>query len=209
MHIETGKAQISTTRGARNPYKGQRTFTSDDADDFFGRTAFVDELALLIESMLTREKRKNSGSRLLAVVGPARTGKSSVVMAGLLPLLQAGGVFDSEDWIYLDPLVPGEHPIDALAQTLRAHLPEKDLQTIHDDLQDVSGLHLYSTDLLKQAGADSTHVVLVIDQFEEIFSGEEAERRHFVDLLVHACTKQGGPLITILTLQADFVPRLA
>ncbi len=211
MHIETGKTQISTTRGARNPYKGLHAFTSDDADDFFGRSAFVDELALLIESMPTREKKGDSGSRLLAVVGPVGTGKSSVVMAGLLPLLQAGGVFDSEDWIYLNPLVPGEHPVESLAQTLHTHLPEKDLQTIRNDLQDVAGLHLYNADLLKRAGADSTHVVLVIDQFEEIFTltDEEAERRQFVDLLMRACMQQEGPLIVILTLQADFVPRLA
>ena len=211
MHIETGKAQTSTTRGVRNPYRGLRAFTSADADDFFGRTAFVDELALLIESMLTREKRGNSSSRLLAVVGPSGSGKSSVVMAGLIPLLQAGGVFDSEDWIYLDPLAPGKQPIDALAQTLLVHFPEQDLQALHDDMQEVAGLHLYSTRLIQQAGADSTHVLLVIDQFEELFTltHSEEERQQFINLLVHACTQPEGPLIAILTLRADFMPRLA
>jgi hypothetical protein len=211
MSIETGKAQTSTTRGARNPYKGLRAFTSDDADDFFGRTAFVDELALLIENMPTRERKGDPGSRLLAVIGPPKSGKSSAVMAGLIPLLQAGGVFDSEDWVYLNPLVPGEHPVQSLAQALQTSMPEKILQAIRADLQDVAELNLYSIDLLKRAGADSTRVVLVIDQFEELFTltSNEAERRQFINLLVHACTLRGGPLIAILTLQTDFVPRLA
>ena len=204
-------AQVSATRTTRNPYKGLRAFTASDAEDFFGRATSIDELALLIESMPAREKKGDPSSRLLAVIGPAGTGKSSVVMAGLIPSLRAGGVFDSADWVYLDPIVPGEHPIVALAQTLLVRFPEKGLHAIHDDLQYVAGLHLYSSELIKQAGAESTHVVLVIDQFEEFFTltNSEEERRHFVNLLVNACTRQEGSLIVILTLRADFVPRLA
>ncbi len=203
--------QTKVRRETRNPYKGLRAFTTGDAGDFFGRAAFIDALALLIENMPAREKKGHPSSRLLAVIGPAGAGKSSAVMAGLLPSLREGGVFDSADWVYLDPIVPGEHPIKALAQTLLVHFPKKDLRSVRADLQDVAGLHLYSTRLIQQAGAESTHVVLVIDQFEELFTltDDEVERRRFVNLLVNACTRQEGPLIVILTLRTDFIAHLA
>ncbi len=209
--MEVPATRETLARDTHNPYKGLHAFTSEDASDFFGRTAFIDKLALLIENMPTREKKGDPSSRLLTVIGPAGAGKSSVVMAGLIPSLRAGGVFDSADWIYLDPIVPGEHPVEALAQTLLVHFPEKDLQTVYDDLQYVAGLHEHSTNLIQQASAQSTHVVLVIDQFEKLFTlaSREEERRHFINLLVHACTRQQGPLIVILTLRTDFAARLA
>ena len=80
----------------RNPYKGLRAFTSDDTRDFFGRTALINQFAHSVETMLILEKQEKQHDRLLAVVGPSGSGKSSVVMAGLLPCLRAGEVFDSE-----------------------------------------------------------------------------------------------------------------
>src|SRR5262245_37887934 len=62
----------------RNPYKGLRPFRQDDRGDFFGREALVKELLAALEQAGTKNER------LLAVVGPSGSGKSSVVMAGLL-----------------------------------------------------------------------------------------------------------------------------
>ena len=64
--------------GTRNPYKGLRAFTEDDRSDFFGRTALVELLASTLED----------GIRLVALVGPSGSGKSSAVAAGLLPAVQ-------------------------------------------------------------------------------------------------------------------------
>ncbi len=52
-------------------------------------------------------------------------------------------------------------------------------------------------------------VVLLVDQFEEVFTltTDEAERRHFFELLVTAVTVPSGPLFVILTLRADFYDR--
>jgi hypothetical protein len=48
-----------------------------------------------------------------------------------------------------------------------------------------------------------------VDQFEEVFTltTDEAERRHFFELLVTAVTEPHGPLFVILTLRADFYDR--
>jgi hypothetical protein len=126
-------------------------------------------------------------------------------MAGLLPRLRAGRLPGSEQWVYLDPIVSGSRPIEALTMALSEHLPDKSLKVIREDLEDDSarGLHLLASQLAKRPG---TNVVLLIDQFEELFTQTptEDERRRFIDLLVTATTEPHGPLIVLLTLRADF-----
>ncbi len=192
----------------RNPYKGLRAFTGDDAHDFFGRDTLINELAATVEEALALEEKHQQCTRLLAVVGPSGSGKSSVVMAGLLPRLREGRLPGSERWVYLDPIVPGTHPIEALTLALSEHLPDKSLKAIREDLEDdaARGMHLLATKLAKRHG---TKVVLLVDQFEELFTQtpSEDERRHFFDLLVTAITEPHGPVIVLLTLRADFSDR--
>ena len=90
---------------ARNPYKGLRAFGEADADDFFGREALTDEL---LERIGSPER-----GRLIAVVGPSGSGKSSVVKAGLLPLLRRGTVPGSARWLIAE-FVPGARPVEEL-----------------------------------------------------------------------------------------------
>ncbi len=192
----------------RNPYKGLRAFTGDDAHDFFGRDTLINELAATLEGALASEEKDRQCARLLAVVGPSGSGKSSVVMAGLLPRLREGRLPGSEQWVYLDPIVPGTRPIEALTLALSEHLPDKSLKAIREDLEDDSarGLHLLATKLAKRPG---TKVVLLVDQFEELFTQtpSEDERRHFLDLLLTATTEPHGPVIVLLTMRADFYDR--
>ena len=192
----------------RNPYKGLRAFNSDDASDFFGRDTLINALATALEGALAEDAKGQHCARLLTVIGPSGSGKSSVVMAGLLPRLQQGKLPGSEQWIYLDPIVPGTRPIEALTLALSEHLPDKSLKAIREDLEDDSarGLHLLATKLAKRAG---TKVVLLVDQFEELFTQtpSENERRHFLELLVTASTEPHSPVIVLLTLRADFYDR--
>jgi serine/threonine protein kinase len=71
-----------------NPYKGLRSFEEPDTADFFGRGRMVDRL-------VARLAERTDGSRLLAVVGPSGSGKSSLVGAGLVPALRRGGLAGS------------------------------------------------------------------------------------------------------------------
>jgi hypothetical protein len=188
----------------RNPYKGLRAFTQDDADDFFGRDTLIEELL----QRLAPRQTAMLDARLLTVIGPSGSGKSSVVMAGLLPGLRKGELPGSEEWVYLSPMVPGMHPLEALALALEPHFPDKSMEQLHHTLQSDSmrGLHLLATELVEKPGQK---VVLVIDQFEEIFNrvSSEQERRRFIDLLMAAVTEPRGPLIVILTLRADLYDR--
>jgi hypothetical protein len=193
----------------RNPYKGLSAFTQDDAADFFGRDALIQELVETMQGMLPSALSGTPGTRLLTVMGPSGSGKSSMVMAGLLPRLQSGALPGSNQWVYLKPMLPGQHPIDALTLLLSSHFPARSLKTIREDLEDdaARGLHLLATALVHQP---DTKVVLLIDQFEELFTqtSTEEERRHFIDLLLTAVTQPRGPVIVILTLRADFYDRL-
>ncbi len=209
----------------RNPYKGLQAFTERDTNDFFGRDILVQQLAEALKSILhpvwTNGPRLPDGSptdgrrdtsptgRLLPVIGASGSGKSSVVMAGLLPLLQGGALPDSAAWLYLSPMVPGKRPVEALTLALAPQMPARSLASIGEDLADGSarGLHLLATQLLPYPKA---RVVLLVDQFEELFAQNisEEERRRFIDLLVTAATEPQGPVIVILTLRIDFYGHL-
>jgi energy-coupling factor transporter ATP-binding protein EcfA2 len=193
----------------RNPYKGLRPFRLEDSQDFFGRTKLVNELVQALKQSLDAANQQGPAARLLAVVGPSGSGKSSVVMAGLLPKLQQGALPGSDQWVYLDPIVPNTHPLASLAGVLWKRFPEKTLQAIQQDLEGDSAedtLHRLTSLLPKRPDA---RVVVLLDQFEELFTQtiDERERRHFIDLLVTAATEPHGPVIVLLTLRADFYDR--
>lgn len=177
----------------RNPYKGLRAFRAEDRGDFFGREALVDTLVSQIKP----------SARLLAVLGASGSGKSSVMMAGVLPVLQQ----QQPDWLFLDPMVPGSHPLEKLTIVLARQFKNKAQAAITDDLTDKStrGLHRLGAEL-------SDHpIVLYIDQFEEVFTlvEQETERRQFIDLLTTTITEPQGNLIVLLSMRADFYDRPA
>ncbi len=193
----------------RNPYKGLHAFTRADRADFFGRQALVQELlALLKEQLVSSTSEGERVARLLAVVGPSGSGKSSVVMAGLLPALADGALPGSTDWIYLEPLVPGPQPLDALTSLLAARFPEHNPQALREFLGKPGGfgLHQLGLTLISQS---QMRIVVTIDQFEQLFSSDisEPERQHFLEMLLRAATEPGGPVLVLLTLRADFYDR--
>ncbi len=193
----------------RNPYKGLQAFHQADQHDFFGRDGLIDELTSALASALQTEQAGQQRARLLAIIGPSGSGKSSVMMAGLLSRLQQGGLPESEAWIYLSPIVPGMHPLESLALAFAERLPERDLLTLRHELEGDSarGLHQLAAALRPH---QATRVLLVVDQFEELFTQTSTpeERQQFIDLLVCALTEPRGPVMVVLTLRADFYDRV-
>src|SRR5436305_14784680 len=120
---EAATCSTAAVGNARNPYKGLRAFRQEDALDFFGRDALLEEVIVQLSSMLTSQPRRTAGWRLLTMVGPIGSGKSSVVLVGLLARLQAAVLPGSEAWVYLAPIVPGLRPLQAVALTLVPHSP--------------------------------------------------------------------------------------
>jgi WD40 repeat protein len=143
------------------PYKGLASFDREDASYFFGREHLVGELAA-----------RTVGSSLLGVVGPSGSGKSSLVLAGLLPSLAARLLPGSDRWRQ-EVIRPGEDPLAALSPILQ--------------------------------GPTDTRLVLVVDQFEELFTSPitEDERTEFVDALT-AAANDPEHAIVVLTIRADY-----
>ncbi len=175
-----------------NPFKGLRPFGSDDASSFFGRDALVAELLRTLRS----------GQRLVGLIGASGSGKSSVVRAGLVPALAKGAIEGSDQWLVAS-LVPGANPFAELeAALLRASINGPD--SLGDQLDGTD------TGLLRAAlrvlPSESGQLVLVIDQFEELFTlVEDAElRRSFLANLVAAVDDPHHRVTVVLTLRADF-----
>ena len=186
---------VEPARGAssRNPYKGLRSFTEADAADFFGRDALVERLLTALRA----------GSRLVALVGPSGSGKSSAVAAGLIPRLREGAIDGSDEWV-IAQMVPGTSPLTEVqaAVSAAAGIPSE-LAVLWDAASESSpvggALRLM---------ADGRRVVLVVDQFEELYTiADEGPRRQFLDALAHVVSDLDGRITVVLTLRADYYDR--
>jgi basic membrane lipoprotein Med (substrate-binding protein (PBP1-ABC) superfamily)/DNA-binding SARP family transcriptional activator len=178
-----------------NPFKGLHAFREADAEDFFGRDRLVAEVVA----------RVNSGAQLVALVGPSGSGKSSVVRAGVVPALRKGAVAGSEQWLFAS-MVPGAHPFAELeAALLRSTIDAPD--SLSPQLEDQT-LGLLRA-VLRVLPDDTSRLVLVIDQFEELFTlvEDETERRRFLVNLVAAVDDPHARVVVVLTLRADAYDR--
>ena len=180
-----------------NPYVGLRAFDEGDVERFFGRSRLVDEL-------VGRLRGDGPPSRCVLVVGPSGSGKSSAVRAGLLPAVRNGAVDDSRGW-FTATMVPGADPFAALEEAL--------LRVAVDPPADLRRrLRAGRRGILRGVRGctpdDAAVVLLVIDQFEEVFTnapGDDADR--FLDALVTAVADPQSPLRVVATVRADHFHR--
>ncbi|MFD4531689.1 cytochrome D1 domain-containing protein [Kitasatospora sp. NPDC058397] len=135
---------------ALSPYLGLAAFGTGDADIFFGRSELVSHLV-----------RHVGEHRLTAVVGASGSGKSSLLRAGLLPRLD-------EAW-HTAPLVPGDRPLRALALAVCA-LTGGDAEALSRALADEPAALGIALDTWLVTQPADRRVVLVVDQFEELFT---------------------------------------
>ena len=182
-----------------NPYKGLQAFQESDAEDFFGRAG-------LTEQLLSRLSEDGDASRFLVIVGPSGSGKSSVVRAGLIPALRKGALA-STPTPFIASFLPGAHPLEELEVAL-LRVSVNPLPGLFSQLsEDRRGLVRAAKRLLPPS--PKTELILVIDQFEEVFTlvEDEAVRTHFIDNLLSAVTDPRSRVRVILTLRADFFDR--
>jgi WD40 repeat protein/DNA-binding SARP family transcriptional activator len=183
----------------RNPYKGLRAFAEADAGDFFGRER-------LVERLTTRLGELGPGGRFLAVVGPSGSGKSSLVRAGLVPALRAGAVPGSETWFVVE-MLPGTDPFAEFRAALRRVAARPLPANLADQLPE-------QPEALGRAASwvlpdDGVELLLVVDQFEELFALVDNEQRRtaFLDALTTALADPDGHVRVVVTLRADFYDR--
>ena len=189
----------ATSHGHRrrpNPYKGLAVFDEADAEVFFGRERLV---ATLVE----RLERGDATGHLTLVVGPSGSGKSSVVRAGLIPALRAQATRSGTPWLVAG-MVPGGTPYKALGEALH-HVAVDAPETLVEDLaRDEAGI----ATVVERILPDDTEAVLVIDQFEELFTlTHRHEQQRFLDALAHLAERPDTRMRVVATLRADFYDR--
>jgi energy-coupling factor transporter ATP-binding protein EcfA2 len=178
------------------PYKGLRYFdwNNEDPKYFYGRSALTSQL-------LDQVRQSN----FVAIVGASGSGKSSVLRAGLLHQLSLGQRLSGSDRWQIRVMVPGDQPMQALAQAFVA----EDVSPVERAQQ------LGIAEALLNEGADglrrlvetaaAERLVLVVDQFEEVFTlcADNAQRQRFFHCLLQGL-ERSPKLCVIVAMRADF-----
>jgi tetratricopeptide (TPR) repeat protein len=187
------------------PYKGLQYFDEKDAAEFFGR-----------EALTARVIGRLSQVSFLTVIGASGSGKSSLVRAGVIPALRAGGRLadgslpppGSGQWD-IRTLTPTAHPLESLAATLaRDDESVTAAATLARDLAaEPRALTLAAQRVLSRDG--QPRLLLFVDQFEEVFTlcRQPAEREAFINHLITA--SHHTSVIILIALRADFYAQCA
>jgi WD40 repeat protein len=176
-----------------NPYPGLTPFEEEDVTRFFGRDREIEEL---LQRLASR--------RLLAVVGVSGCGKSSLVHAGVKPVLRTGAAMHLPARWRIATMTPANAPLDRLRNALEA---PPDWPATSFDLIDYARQNLGPAESL----------LLIVDQFEELFrfraetitedGGNAASL--FVNLLLNAVDQREVPIYVLLTMRTDFLGECA
>ena len=192
-----------------NPFPGLRPFEYRERFLFFGRS---DQSGMMITKL--------SATRFLAVVGTSGSGKSSLVRAGLLPALYGGFMAGAGAAWRVAIMRPGNDPIGNLARTLN-HTEvfgsnDPDNNALQEAITEAT-LRRGSLGLVEavhQANMPaSENLLVVVDQFEEIFRVEQGRRdaeyandkAAFIKLLLGGKTQTETPIYVVLTMRSDYL----
>lgn len=195
----TDPQESASALSQSNPFAGLKPYGEEDSVWFFGRSAEINDL-------MKRLRRLH----FVAVVGASGSGKSSLVRAGLLPQVRDG--YLDADW-QIATFRPGDRPMANLAEALHSML-STDSGELSDLLASGSRGLVYA---LESSGlTDRSRVLLVIDQFEELFqfaqrSNEAAteEVKAFLKLLLAATASDDVPLYVIITMRLEWLNECA
>ena len=199
-----------------SPYPGLFPFEVQDADRFYGR----DDLVATLVSALNERLH---GDTPLIVMGASGAGKSSILRAGLIPELLNGQVAvpGSMEWPWV-PITPGPAPVRDLAVYLAtlARIPpqqivdqlEKDPASAALIVRQAVLAHFHYRHDRQVSGTERPRLLLVIDQFEEVFTlcADGRERKLFIDIVcgIAKGTRQNPPpALVVIGLHIAFMDR--
>ncbi len=190
---------------AKMPFPGLRSYEPEEKEMFFGRERQLDELL-----------RKIRSNRFLAVVGNAGSGKSSLTKASLVPKLMEGFAGQAGQSWRISICTPGTNPIGNLATQLAQrnvlHSDEKmdpNYPSVIENTLRRSSLGI--VEAYKSADVHKENLIIIVDQFEEIFrfskknSSNQEDAATYVNLLLNASRQRDVPIYIVLTMRSSFI----
>jgi WD40 repeat protein len=220
-HAAVTDAEREPRWSAGCPYLGLLPFDQAHAGVFCGRQQLTAEL-------VAKLARRLAGPAMVVVSGASGAGKSSLLQAGLLPALAAGLQLEgSQSWPRI-VMTPTADPLAELAARLAA-LGGGDATAIRGELAAhperaylVIGQALAGTippgGAMPPAAGRPGRLVLVVDQFEEVFTlgpgRGDAGQQAFIAALCAAATQPAGPggepaALVVIAVRGDFWARCA
>lgn len=174
-----------------SPYKGLKKFEPEDTDRFFGREQFLGGLVNELEQ-----------TNLILLLGASGSGKSSVVRAGLIPWL-------SQKWgnKFVNLMfTPDRDPFESFYGSLLSRgFNQSQAQVAKAGKADTL------SQVVKELQQPGSFWLIFIDQFEELFTVSEADKRDcFIRSLVKLSKEHANDrsLKIVATMRADFLDRL-
>lgn len=195
------------------PYLGLNAFGEAQHDQFFGRERLIEEALTAIER-----------HRFAAVTGLAGSGKSSLIMAGIIPDLKEGALprssaaqketddeeeeeANSSDWLYVPRVTPSAEPLKNLAEVLikpdaAGQALAQQIRALRNDKRAL----LVALNQLVAANGQTETAVLFIDELEEIFTAcdSEEERQQFIENVITVLDDKEAKHIIILAMHSDY-----
>src|SRR5499427_183953 len=148
-----------------NPFPGLRPFREEEEYVFFGRESQVDAIVNIL-----------AATHFLAVVGPSGSGKSSLVNCGLRPALHRGLMAKAGTSWRMAQFRPGSNPLRAMARALaKDGVLFRGFDSATLSLQDIieGSLRVCKLGLSRIYEdahlTDGSNLLVVVDQFEELF----------------------------------------
>ena len=182
------------------PYQGLFHFGPNNSDFFFGREVFVSRLIRAVEKY-----------SFVPVLGASGSGKSSAVLAGLVPKLQQSGCWQFTHFR------PGSEPFYTLAVALvPLYEPQQDATEQMAQARRLAALlqsgEVRLSDVITsiQQNYPNQRVLLIADQFEELYTlcRDKKTRRQFLDCLLTELSEtsnSSSALVVVATMRADFL----
>jgi energy-coupling factor transporter ATP-binding protein EcfA2 len=189
---------MATLSNSKSPFPGLRPFEKDEYHLFFGREEHVQAIL-----------DKLFNQKFVCVVGNSGSGKSSLVRAGVLPKLRSD---DSVKW-HICTMRPGADPVRSLFESI--FFDSSFTKDKSDLVPEIEVLQKNTKGLIQAVRpflADGSKLLILADQFEELFrfmaEEEEADidrATHFVNLLLEASAEKSIDIHVMMTIRSDFL----
>jgi len=177
-----------------NPFPGLRPFKTSESHLFFGRRRQADEV---LKNLLTH--------RFCAVTGASGSGKSSLIYCGIITALENNSDPASGNWKVIATR-PGNAPLTNLLNKIK----EISGNNFNQEIQKTPDICRIFRDAFPE---DNARVLLIIDQFEEIFRFMVSEHSDddtgssffFAGILTELAQQNDFPVYIIITMRSDFI----